>query len=167
MAVCGGLRRGLSRPRRSTSPHDLRVHVPESCRRRHVDSNCRPGPRGPVSRLARPRKPNLRPFRRGMLKPSCRGRAMLMLRGFVPWGLPGPTRDAAALAASTRNLNSPDSVREWPGGGLRLGVAGGGRVGVGWGPQITRIPFLCSPPDSLGHRNGPLVSNLIPNILFV
>ena len=92
---------------------------------------------------------------------------MLKPRGFVPWGLPGPTRDAAALAASTRNLNSPDSVREWPGGGLRLGVAGGGRVGVGWGPQITRIPFLCSPPDGLGHRNGPLVSNLIPNILFV
>ena len=91
---------------------------------------------------------------------------MLKPRGFVPWGLPGPTRDAAALAASTRNLNSPDSVREWPGGGLRLGVAGGGRVGVGWGPQITRIPFLCSPPDGLGHRNGPLVSTLIPNILF-
>ena len=105
--MCGGLRRGLSRPRRSTSPHDLRVHVPESCRRRHVDSNCRPGPRGPVSRLARPRKPNLRPFRRGMLKPSCRGRAMLMLRGFVPWGLPGPTRgrrDAAVfkLASKTK-----------------------------------------------------------------
>ena len=107
MAVCGGLRRGLSRPRRSTSPHDLRVHVPESCRRRHVDSNCRPGPRGPVSRLARPRKPNLRPFRRGMLKPSCRGRAMLMLRGFVPWGLPGPTRgrrrgDAASALEKRR-----------------------------------------------------------------
>ena len=140
MAVCGGLRRGISRPRRSTSPHDLRVHVPESCRRRHVDSNCRPGPRGPVSRLARPRKPNLRPFRRGMLKPSCRGRAMLMLRGFVPWGLPGPTRGrrgAAALASKTK-------------GTARMGG------GSAWGPQIPRFPFLCSLPDGLGHRNGPL-----------
>ena len=124
MAVCGGLRRGLSRPRRSTSPHDSRVHVPESCRRRHVDSNCRPGPRGPVSRLARPRKPNLRPFRRGMLKPSCRGRAMLMLRGFVPWGLPGPTRghrsgDAAALASKTKGT-ARIMGGEGRGGGHRL-----------------------------------------------
>ena len=54
---------------------------------------------------------------------------MLKPRGFVPWGLPGPTRDAAALAASTRNLNSgsPDSVRE----GDCSDGPGGGRVGVG------------------------------------
>jgi len=66
---------------------------------------------------------------------------MLKPRGFVPWGLPGPTRDAAALAASTRNLNSPDSVREWPGGGLRLGVAGGGRVGVGPTDYTPSLPM--------------------------
>ena len=146
MAVCGGLRRGLSRPRRSTSPHDLRVHVPESCRRRHVDSNCRPGPRGPVSRLARPRKPNLRPFRRGMLKPSCRGRAM---RGFVPWGLPGPTRGRRRGDAASALENEGARTR--------------GRVGVG--PTESRPPFLRRPPDGLGHQNGPLVSTLIPNIL--
>ena len=147
--MCGGLRRGLSRPRRSTSPHDLRVHVPESCRRRHVDSNCRPGPRGPVSRLARPRKPNLRPFRRGMLKPSCRGRAMLMLRGFVPWGLPGPTRGRRRGDAASALENEGARTR--------------GRVGVG--PTESRPPFLRRPPDGLGHQNGPLVSTLIPNIL--
>ena len=68
---------------------------------------------------------------------------MLKPREFVPWGLPGPTRgrrDAAALASKTK------------------GTARMGGVGVGWGPQITRIPFLCSLPDGLGHRNGPLVS---------
>ena len=32
--------------------------------------------------------------------------------------------------------------------------------------QVTRLPFLCSPPDDLGHRNGPQVGTLIPNILF-
>ena len=44
---------------------------------------------------------------------------MLKPRGFVPWGLPGPTRgrrDAAALASKTK-------------GTARMG--GGGRVGVG------------------------------------
>ena len=68
---------------------------------------------------------------------------MLKPREFVPWGLPGPTRgrrDAAALASKTK------------------GTARMGWGGVGWGPQITRIPFLCSLPDGLGHRNGPLVS---------
>ena len=130
MAVCGGLRRGLSRPRRSTSPHDLRVHVPESCRRRHVDSNCRPGPRGPVSRLARPRKPNLRPFRRGMLKPSCRGRAMLMLRGFVPWGLPGPTRGRRRGDAASALENEGARTR--------------GRVGVGPTEYTSPLP---TPPS--------------------
>ena len=57
-----------------------------------------------------------------------------------------------------------ESVRPGPGGEGDCSDGGGGS---GWGPQITRIPFLCSPPDGLGHRNGPLVSNLIPNILFV
>ena len=39
----------------------------------------------------------------------------------------------------------------------------------GWDPQISqisRLPFLCSTPDGLGHRNGPLVGGLISNILF-
>ena len=65
---------------------------------------------------------------------------MLKPRGFVPWGLPGPTRgrrDAAALASKTK-------------GTARMG----GRVGVG--PIDSTFPFLCSLPDSLGHRNGPL-----------
>ena len=75
---------------------------------------------------------------------------MLRPRGFVPWGLPGPTRgrrDAAALASKTK-------------GTARMGG------GSAWGPQIPRFPFLCSLPDGLGHRNGPLVGGLISNILF-
>ena len=39
----------------------------------------------------------------------------------------------------------------------------------GWDPQISqisRLPFLCSTPDGLGHRNGPLVGGLISNIIF-
>ena len=62
---------------------------------------------------------------------------MLKPRGFVPWGLPGPTRgrrDAAALASKTK-------------GTARMGG------GSGWGPQITRLSILRSPPDGLGHRN--------------
>ena len=60
-----------------------------------------------------------------------------------------------------------ESVRPGPGAGGGEGDCSDGGGGSGWGPQITRIPFLCSPPDGLGHRNGPLVSTLIPNILFV
>ena len=76
-----------------------------------------------------------------MLKPRRGG-------GFVPWGLPGPTRgrrDATALASKTK-------------GTARMGG------GSAWGPQIPRFPFLCSLPDGLGHRNGPLVLNAYQHI---
>ena len=65
---------------------------------------------------------------------------MLKPRGFVPWGLPGPTRgrrDAAALASNFENEGDCSD--------------GGG--GSGWDPQITRLPFLGSTPGGLGHRN--------------
>ena len=58
----GNLRRGLWRPLCATSPHDLRVHVPQSPRHERVDPNGRTAPRGPITDLADPRKPELGPF---------------------------------------------------------------------------------------------------------
>ena len=64
--------------------------------------------------------------------------------GFVPTpGRTGRRRDAAAAALASKTK-----------GTARMGG------GSGWDPQITRLPFLGSTPDGLGHRNGPLVGGV-------
>ena len=80
------------------------------------------------------------------------GYAQAAPRGFVPWGLPGPTRgrrDAAALASKTK-------------GTARMG----GRVGVG--PTDYTSPFPMQPsglgrPWALKRTPGKLIMS---NIIF-
>jgi hypothetical protein len=78
---------------------------------------------------------------------------MLKPRGFVPWGLPGPTRDAAALAASTRNLNSgsPDSVRE----GDCSDGPGGAREGRGGAHRLHVFPSYVATRTALDIETDP------------
>ena len=70
-------------------------------------------------------------------------------RGFVPWGLPGPTlgrRDAAALASKTK-------------GAARMG----GRVGVGPTDYTSPLPMQPSGRPWASKRTPG--KHLIPNIL--
>ena len=75
---------------------------------------------------------------------------MLKPRGFVPWGLPGPTRgrsDAAALASKTK-------------GTARMG----GRVGVG--PTDSTFPLPMQPSGRPWASKRTPGMRLIPTLYF-
>ena len=82
---------------------------------------------------------------------------MLKPRGFVPWGLLGPTRGRRDAAAS-RLASKTKGTQAWA---ARIIMMGGG-AGVRVGPTDFTSPF----PMQHSGRNGPLVGGLISSIIF-
>ena len=80
--------------------------------------------------------------------------------GLVPWGLPGPTRgrrDAAAFKLASKT-KPPSQGPGTQAARMEGPSRGGARAGPGpTGTDYTSL-HLCTLPDGLGRRNGPLVS---------